>query len=196
MKNDDLDVLLAAVKAPLPSAVKQETRNLADKVNASQIVRKRWSPQRWMIPVVIGSTLALTGGAGAAVYTVTHWAQVSMPQGNVRSAVPIPVQWRTEDGHVKDCRAWIELRNPRSGDQQRLDHSIAGYDWDGLGQGIYDTNVSTVRADLGESVVIEHFEPHLRKFFAGAFPGAGWLEARGDSTAVDAWGAVCEVHAP
>lgn len=193
MNPDDLDGRLAAMSEPLSPAADAEARRMARATMPARLRRGRAPRARWVLPVLVAGAAALTGGAGTAALTMSHWAGVSMPPGNVRNADPIPVAWTTPSGHHEACRVWIELRHPHPGDQRTLDDAITHHDWAGLGQKLYDDGTPTRDDDGGESRVSDGLTPVVRAFADQTFPGIDWFNdgAGTDQRAVDAWGMTC-----
>lgn len=195
MNTRDLDNLLDSMAEPLPRALDDEARRVAESTMPPRMRRGRAPRARWWVPVLVTSAVVLTAGAGTAAITMSHWGGVSMPLGNVRNSEPIPVNWTTESGHQEECRVWIELRNPHPGDQAVLDAAIVSHDWSGLGQQIYDA-AESLDAD-GESTVGRGLEPIIQTFVDVTFPGIHWLGDRVSTSdrvtdrAVDAWGMTC-----
>lgn len=193
MNDSALDELLASVPAPLPPTLAREAEHLAEATAPARSRRGRMPHPRWFVPLLVGGALALTAGAGVTAVTMAHWAGVSMPIENVRNTVPIPLDWTTETGHVEECRAWIELRNPQPGDRDALDSAIEARDWTGFGQRLYDAAPDDPDDDDGESRVGTTLNEALRIFASSVFPGVHWFsDGYGDSErGVDAIGFRC-----
>lgn len=194
MTTTDLDDQLTALAAPLEAPAAAEARRMASETMPSRMRRGRAPRSRWALPLIIGGAIALTAGAGTTTIVMSHWGGVEMPMGNVRNSTPIPVTWTTESGHLEKCRVWIELRNPQPGDATRLDQSITGRDWSGLGQRLYDEADPEADDPDGESRVGEALTVEVQSLAAEAFPGIVWFGA-GDERAVDAWGMTCAPEA-
>lgn len=192
MNPTDLDDTLTTMAVPLSSELRTAALGVVDATTPPRVREGRRPRARW-VPVVVGGALALTAGAGTATVVMSHWAGVGMPLENVRSNEPIPVTWTTGTGHVEQCRAWIELRNPQVGDQATLDRAISQHGWTGLGQRLYDAAPPLADDADGERRVDEALEPVLRSFAGEAFPGVAWLGETRDASAraVDAWGMTC-----
>ncbi|MEW2014208.1 MULTISPECIES: hypothetical protein [Microbacterium] len=193
MNPTDLDDTLTTMAVPLSSELRTAALGVVDATTPPRVREGRRPRARWVLPVVVGGALALTAGAGTATVVMSHWAGVGMPLENVRSNEPIPVTWTTGTGHVEQCRAWIELRNPQVGDQATLDRAISQHGWTGLGQRLYDAAPPLADDADGERRVDEALEPVLRSFAGEAFPGVAWLGETRDASAraVDAWGMTC-----
>ncbi|MDR2998615.1 MAG: hypothetical protein LBU78_10905, partial [Microbacterium sp.] len=125
MNETELDDLLARAAQPLPNAADNLAAAVADDVVRGARPSRR---RRWLIPAVIAGALALTAGASLTAVQLAQWQGVSMPDGNVRSTVPIPLDWVTADGHTEHCGAWIELSDPEQGDRAALDDAIQTHD--------------------------------------------------------------------
>lgn len=199
MIDDDLGTRLSRMAARLPSSVEAEAGRLARGTMPAGLRNGRSPRARWVLPVVLVGGLALTAGASTAVVAMSHWGGVSMPIENIRNEQPIPVTWTTPGGHTEQCQVWIELRHPTASDATTLEAAITSYDWDGLGQDLYDAAPAAVYPDDldGEQRVSAGLEPVVRQFAAHTFPGVGWLDDSEDpgARAVDAWGMTC-VPAP
>ncbi len=199
MTDDDLDTRLSRIAARLPSSVEAEAGRLARGTMPPGLRNGRSPRARWVLPVVLVGGAALTAGASTAVVALSHWGGVSMPIGNIRNEQSIPVTWTTPGGHTEQCRAWIELRHPTASDATTLEAAITSYDWDGLGQHLYDAAPAAMYPDDldGEQRVSAGLEPVVRQFAAQTFPGIGRLNDSEDSVgrAVDVWGMTC-VPAP
>ena len=192
MNDIELDELLTSVMTPLPDAATREARLMAGATMPARLRRGKSPRPRWVIPVLVGSALALSAGAGTATVVMSHWGLVSMPVDHVRNNVPIPVTWTTETGHVENCRVWIELRNPQTGDRDALDAAIRNHDWTGLGQTLYDTAPATADDHEGITRVTTALNRVIVDFADEVFPGIPWFLEGGDSRAVDAWGFRCD----
>ena len=193
MNPTDLDDTLTRMAVPLSSEVRTAALGVVDATTPRRVREGRRPRARWVLPVVVGGALALTAGAGTASVMMSHWAGVGMPLENVRSNERIPVTWTTGTGHVEQCRAWIELRNPQAGDQATLDRAISEHGWSGLGQRLYDAAPPLADDADGESRVGDALEPVLRSFVGETFPGVAWFAETRDASAraVDAWGMTC-----
>ena len=193
MNPTDLDDTLTTMAVPLSSELRTAALGVVDATTPRRVREAKRPRARWVLPVVVGGAVALTAGAGTATVVMSHWAGVGMPLENVRSNEPIPVTWTTGTGHVEQCRAWIELRNPQVGDQATLDRAISQHGWTGLGQRLYDAAPPLADDADGERRVDEALEPVLRSFAGEAFPGVAWLGETRDASAraVDAWGMTC-----
>ena len=192
MNDMELDELLTCVITPLPEAATREARLMAGTTMPARLRRGKLPRPRWIIPVLAGSALALTAGAGTATVMMANWGGVEMPLGNIRNTVPIPLEWTTESGHVENCLVWIELRNPEATDRALLDAEIQSHDWTGLGQQLYDTAPATADDPDGETRVGTALTPIIEDFADEVFPGIPWFLEGGDSRAVDAWGFRCD----
>lgn len=129
MTDDELDIRLNRMADRLPSAVEAEAGHVARDTMPPRLRRGRAPRAPWVLPVVVAGGLALTAGASTAVVAMSHWAGVSMPAQNIRNTQPIPVTWTTPTGHTEQCRVWIELRHPTTGDAATLDAAITAHDW-------------------------------------------------------------------
>ena len=192
MNEIELDELLTSVITPLPDAANREARRMAAATMQARLLRGKLPRPRWVIPVLVGSALAVTAGAGTATVMMSHWGGVEMPLDNVRNTLPIPLIWTTETGHFENCLVWIELRNPQTGDRDALDAAIRSHDWTGLGQHLYDTAPATPEDPDGETRVGTALTPVIEDFADEVFPGIPWFLEGGDSRAVDAWGFRCD----
>lgn len=193
MNPTDLDDTLTTMAVPLSSELRTAALGVVDATTPRRVREAKRPRARWVLPVVVGGAVALTAGAGTATAVMSHWAGVGMPLENVRSNEPIPVAWTTGTGHVEQCRAWIELRNPQVGDQATLDRAISEHGWSGLGQRLYDAAPPLADDADGEGRVGDALEPVLRSFAAETFPAVAWLGETRDASAraVDAWGMTC-----
>lgn len=195
MTDDDLDTRLSRMAHRLPPAVEAEAGRLARDTMPPRLRKGRAPRAPWMLPVVLAGGIALTAGASTAVVAMSHWAGVSMPAQNIRNTQPIPITWTTPTGHTEQCRAWIEVRHPSTGDTTTLDAAITAHDWDGLGQDLYDSAPADSYTDDadGEERVTDTLAPVVQTFAEQTFPGIGWLGENDDSDAraVDAWGMTC-----
>ena len=197
MNDTELDDLLARSAAALPPAVARDAVALAQATAPARIRRGRTPRPRWFVPVVVAGSLALTAGASTTAVQLSQWPWVTMPEGNVRNTVPIPVDWVTDHGHVESCRAWIELRNQDDGDREALDAAIEEHDWNGFGQHLYDTGTTTYPDDLdGERRVGDELDPALFAFTRDALPGVLVFSEPGDTVAIDALGMTCRPDNP
>lgn len=186
MNDTELDDLLTRAAAHLPAATVCEAQRLARATAPRRPVRRRW-----VLPVAIAGAVALTAGSGVTM-TMAHWGGVEMPLGNVRNQTPIPVRWTTDSGLTETCRVWVELRHPEPTDVATLDRAIAGHDWAGLGQRLYDQAPVLPDDADGERRVGDALGPVLHTFAQQVFPGAGWFSDAGTGRAVDAWGMRCD----
>lgn len=193
MNDTELDDLLARAAQPLPIAADNLATAVADEVTRGARPKRR---RRWLIPVVIAGALALTASASLTAVQLAQWQGVSMPAGNVRSTVPIPLDWVTDDGHAERCGAWIELEHPRTGDRAALDAAIAGRDWSGFGQDLYDRGAPQTDDPDGGGRVGAGLEDQLRAFVAQVLPEAAWLPMSGDGVAVAGYGFRCTEDVP
>lgn len=137
MNDTELDELLSASVAPLPVAASHEASSLAVASMPSRLQQGRMPRPRWLVPVIVAGSLALSGAASVTAAQLSVWPWVTMPENNVRS-MPIPVDFTTDDGHIESCRGWIELRNWDSADLNALNDAIEAHDWTGFGQQLYD----------------------------------------------------------
>lgn len=195
MTDDELDIRLNRMADRLPAAVEAEAGHVARDTMPPRLRRGRAPRAPWVLPVVVAGGLALTAGASTAVVAMSHWAGVSMPAQNIRNTQPIPVTWTTPTGHTEQCRVWIELRHPPTGDAATLDAAITAHDWGGLGQDLYNAAPVGAGADDpdGEERVSGALASVVQAFAEQTFPGIGWLgeNAASDARAVDAWGMTC-----
>ncbi|UJP10130.1 hypothetical protein L2X99_17575 [Microbacterium sp. KUDC0406] len=193
MNDTELDELLARAARPLPIAADNLAASVADDVARGARSRRR---RRWLIPALIAGAFALTAGASLTAIQLAQWQGVSMPEGNVRSTVPIPLEWVTEDGHAERCGAWIELSDPGPGDRTALDDAIRAHDWSGFGQRLYDTGDPVADDPGGEGRTASRLEPELRAFAEQTIPGVRWMEDDAGRTAVTAYGFRCAPDVP
>ncbi|MFE6735238.1 hypothetical protein [Microbacterium sp. NPDC057650] len=193
MNDTELDDLLARAAQPLPIAADNLAAAVADDIARGTRARRR---RRWLIPVVIAGAFALTAGASLTAIQLAEWQGVSMPEGHVRSTVPIPLEWVTEDGHAERCGAWIELSDAEPGDQAALDDAIRAHDWAGFGQRLYDTGAPVADDPDGSGRTDSQLGPELRAFAEQAIPGVGWMAEGAGRTAVAAYGFRCTTDVP
>lgn len=194
MARSELDEMITRLARSLPHAAESEARRVAQSTVPARLRRGRAPRARWALPALIAGGVLITAGASTAAIAMSHWAQVGMPLEHVRSSEPIPISWTTETGHTEECRVWIEIRNPQSGDRDALDAAISSADWSGLGQRLYDENSpgDEVADGDGEIRVADGLHPIVRSFAEQTFPGIGWLsESTADERTVDAWGMTC-----
>jgi len=191
MNDLELDDLLARSISPLPSTVSREAAQLAKETMPARVRRGLTPRARWFVPVIVAGSLALTAGASLTAIQLSQWPWVTMPASNVRSTVPIPVDWITDSGYSESCRAWIELRNPGDDDRAILDAAIQGHDWDGFGQEIYSAGTNVADDPDGESRVSERLSPALVAFTKKVLPGVLIMGEPGETVAVDALGMSC-----
>lgn len=196
MNDTGLDDLFARSITPLPPATSREAVLLAEATTPARVLRGRLPRARWFVPAVVAGSLVLTAGASITAIQLSQWPWVTMPEGNVRNTVPIPVDWITDDGHAESCRAWVELRNQAVGDPAAVDAAIQKQDWDGFGQKLYNAD-SNVAGDLdGERRVGKKLEPALIAFTKRVLPGVLVFGEPGDTVAIDALGMSCRPDNP
>lgn len=196
MNDLELDDLLARSISPLPSAASREAAQLARETMPARVRRGRAPRARWFVPVIVAGSLALTAGASLTAIQLSQWPWVTMPASNVRSTVPIPVDWITDGGHSESCRAWIELRNPGHEDRATLDAAIQDHNWAGFGQAIYNAGTNIADDPDGESRVSGQLTPALVKFAKKVLPGVLTMAESGETVAIDALGMSCRVDNP
>lgn len=193
MTTTDLDDKLTSLAAPIPESARAEAHRMATATMPRRL-RKGHAPRaRWMLPIILGSAVALTAGAGTATIAMSHWGGVEMPLDNIRNTEPIPVTWTTDSGHVEECRVWVEIRNPQPGDQAALNQAVAEHDWSELGQHLYDDAPAQPDDPDGETRVGDALTPEIRTLADKTFPGIYWFGQGADTAtrAVDAWGMTC-----
>lgn len=196
MNDTELDDLLERSISPLPPTVTRDAALLAEATMPARVRRGRMPRARWFIPVVVFGTLALTAGGSITAIQLSQWPWVTMPAGNIRNAVPIPVDWITDSGHSESCRAWIELRNPGEGDRATLDAAIQKHDWNGFGQKLYDSGTTAADDPDGEVRVGPELHSALGAFTEEALPGVLPFGELGDTVAIDATGSTCRPDNP
>ena len=195
MNDAELDELLSASIAPLPVLASHEAASLAMASMPLRLRRGRMPRPRWLVPVIVAGSLALTGAASITAYQLSVWPWVAIPTGHVRT-IPIPVDFTTDDGHVESCRAYVELRNAGDGDLTALNDSIGDHDWTGFGQQLYDTGAPVMEDPDGESRVGDELLPALIAFTKAAIPGVLGLGEDGEGVAIDALGMSCRPDNP
>lgn len=193
MNDNELDDLLERAARPLPIVADNLALVVADSIARGTRPRRR---RRWLIPAIVVGGIALTAGASLTAVQLAEWQGVSMAAGDVRSTVPIPLEWVTDDGHAERCGAWIELQNPRAGDRAVLDAAITEHDWRGFGQDLYDRGTPQPDDPDGEARVGAGLEEQLRGFVSQELPEAEWLSASDDGVAVAAYGFRCTPDVP
>lgn len=193
MTRIDLDQELSGMADRLPHGVELEAARVAQQTMPRRLRDGKRVRARWFVPTIVVGGLVLTAGASTTVVQMSHWAGFELPIGNVRSEVPIPVNWVTETGHREECSAYLEIRNPRDTDGDVMDAAIAAHDWSGLGQRLYDDGVPQPDDPDGEIRVWEGLDAVIEEFAAEVFPGVPWISADSDpqDRAVDAWGTRC-----
>lgn len=182
MNSTDLDARLTSMAAPLSDDLERAASDVAVRAVAERARRRSMRGVRVVLPIVLGSALLLSAGAGTATIAFSHWAGVSMPFENVRNEEPIPLTWTTDAGDVKTCRFWVEFSDPRPDDGERLDAAIRATEWGGIGQRLYDDALITDPVDVDGSSAVSHaFRPVLEAFMARHFPDVPWFyETEGD----------------
>lgn len=196
MNDIELDDLLARSISPLPSTVLRDAGLLAEETMPARVRRGRMPRSRWFVPAVVAASLVVTAGASITAIQLSQWPWVTMPEGNIRTTVPIPVDWVTDGGHSESCRAWIELRNPGEGDRAAVDAAIREHDWDGFGQKLYNAGTNVGGDPDGERRVGEGLDPALISFTEHVMPGVLVFGEKGDTVAVDALGMSCRPDNP
>ncbi len=190
----ELDDLLDRMAVPLGDASQSAARHLAEATMPRRMRRGRGPRARWVLPVVVGSGLLLTAGAGTAAITMAHWGGVEMPLENVRNQTPLVIDWEAVNGEHYSCQVWIELRHAQSGDGQRLDAAIGARNWSGVGQRLYEASGAADGDVSGTEGVYDELEVLVRDLADATFPGIHWLSdaITTDERAVDAWGVRCD----
>lgn len=196
MNDLELDDLLARSISPLPSAVSQEAVLLARETMPTRVRRGRMPHTRWFFPAIVAGALALTAGASLSAVQLSQWPWVTMPANNVRSTVPIPVDWITDSGYSESCRAWIELRNPGVDDRATLDAAIQDHDWDGFGQKLYNAGTDVADDPDGEIRVSGQRDPALFAFTKKALPGVLIFGESDETVTLDTLGMSCRSDNP
>lgn len=196
MNDTELDDRLARAISPLPPTALRDAVLLAEATTPARVRRGRMPHTRWFVPVVVAGSLALMAGASITAIQLSQWPWVTMPEGNVRSTVPIPVDWITDAGHSESCRAWIELRNPGQGDRAAVDAAIQKHDWNGFGQKLYNAGTIVASDPSGQSRVGEELNPALISFTKHVMPEILVFGEPGGTVAIDALGMSCRPDNP
>lgn len=192
MNDTELDRLMQSAAAPLPEAATAEAARMAREAMPSRLRRGKAPLPRWLRPAAFaGVALVLTAGAGTTAYTMSNFGGVSMPLGNIRNTVPIPVTWTTTSGVTESCNAWIELQNPAPGDPAALDAAVKAHDWAGLGQRLYDQTPPVADDADGQRRVGDGLDPVLQSFAQSTFPGISWFPQSASARGVAASGFRC-----
>lgn len=195
MNDTELDDLLAASITPVPASMARESTALAMETRPARLRRGRMPRPRWLIPVIVGGAVALTGAASITTAQLSVWPWVTLPDGYERTD-RIPVEFVTDSGHVETCGAYVELRNAEDGDLAALDAAIAARDWTGYGQGLYDRGSDVEDDPDGEARVGNELFPDLVAMTKAAVPGVLDLGQDGDTVAIGAMGLSCRVDTP
>ncbi|MEW1963397.1 hypothetical protein AB0269_13150 [Microbacterium sp. NPDC077644] len=175
MNDSDLDDLLTAAIAPLPTATLREATSLVEATKPSRLRRGQRRRPRWVIPVVVVGSLALTGAASMTVAQLSGWPWVELPEGYLRSH-RIPVEYTTADGHSESCGAYVELRNADQADIAALNDEIDSRDWTGFGQQLYERGTPVDEDPGSETRVGNELYPELVAMTKTAIPGVLDLE--------------------
>ena len=182
MDETELNRQLTAAIEPISDQLENSARLLATATTPDAPARRR--PRAlWLIPLIAGGALVLTAGTTVTAAVMGNWPWVSLPDGNLRSSIPIPAQMADPDdgGGVRQCLAYIELRNADADDLAKLNAAIAAKDW--------------TEADRAMNTGISYVDV-LHDFANEVFPGIRWM-MEGDAgtddglLAVDAVGETC-----
>ena len=166
----ELDHLLARA-AEVPAADAETLAELGRMTRAARPRRRR--------PVVIvalagamalGGVVAFSGAITQLAVDLTTPPFQELPDGWLRTNAWIPVEWVQTDGHEERCRTYLEVENGDAGMIEALDAAIAGRDWSGLGQSLYEALPGSVPADEIESEVNLAAQPIIQAFALDAVP--------------------------
>ena len=182
MHDTEFDELLHRSIEPLAPAVVEEVYRVADAAAPQWKPGKPWHKMfRFKVGLLtLGGAIVLTGGAGYAYYSMTHWSGVELKQGFVRNNEPIRVSFIDENGVTQNCRSYLTLGHAEPGDGAVLDEAIVAHDWEGLGQRLYDSaeSVSTEESALGITDayrITDLVFAELEDFVKDVFPGINWI---------------------
>ncbi len=119
--------------------------------------RRWWSNWRITVPVGIVGALALTGAAAVMPLVLGVDGQ------EVELDARIPIRYVTDSGVTVECVYGIYLGSPagRTVEVERAADFLADYDWEGIGEEIYDWAM-THPVTPGENEVWEVDTPELR----------------------------------
>lgn len=195
MNDIELDELLSASIAPLAPSAGREATALAAATMPARLRRGRMPRPRWLVPVIVAGSVALTGAASITTAQLSVWPWVSLPDGFERTT-RIPVEYTTNEGHVEVCGAYVELRNAREGDLEALNAAISARDWTGFGQGLYERGTVVPDDPDSEIRVGNELFPELVDLTKTTIPGVLTLDEDGDTVAIGAMGLSCRVDTP
>ncbi|QNA92629.1 MULTISPECIES: hypothetical protein [unclassified Microbacterium] len=195
MNERELDELLADSIAPLAPSVGSGATALASVTKPDRLRRGHMPRPRWLMPVIVAGTVALTGAASITTAQLAVWPWVSLPDGFERS-IRIPIEYTTDEGHVEVCGGYVELRNTGAGDLAALDAAIRARDWVGFGQDLYDRGSVVADDPDSELRVGNELYPELVEMTREAIPGVLTLGESGDTVAIGAMGLSCRVDTP
>ena len=119
----------------LRTVVRRASADAREIASAESAARKPWwRRRRIMVPLASAGAVALTGAA--VVIPLGLWVDGT----RVDLDAEIPIIYTTDTGVEVSCRYGIHFGDPasRSTADERLAEFVAGHDWTGIGQRIYD----------------------------------------------------------
>jgi len=198
MNDDELDALLR--QAAQPEAPAAATRDAVARARAQHRPR----PHRRLLigGAIVAGALALTAGTTLTAYYLRIPPFQGLPEGSLRTAGFIPLDYTSDEGIEVSCRVFLEFENVDSAGVARVDAAITATDWSTWGQDLYDGIANPIPQPAPaqnlnpQDDVMELYPVASYEFARDVIPNLGYLGATPNGPTLSGIATTCIPYGP